>query len=75
MKRPNGRRWKLMAALGGGCLLAGPCGITPLQFQDFLLSTGIRIGVQSVAALVEATIINNSAGGTAAGTQRPSPGP
>ena len=43
--------------LAGGCLFAGPCGITTLQFQDFVTSTVIRTGVTTVAAAVEAAVI------------------
>lgn len=57
MKRRTWRRGWLTAVLAGGCLFAGPCGITSLQFQDFVTSTLIRTGVTTLAAIVEAAII------------------
>jgi len=57
MKRMTWRRGVLTAALGGGCLFAGPCGITSLQLQDFVTSSLIRTGVTTLAAIVEAAII------------------
>jgi len=37
----------------------GACGITDRQFADFAASTGIRIFVQTLASIAEATIIAN----------------
>jgi hypothetical protein len=47
----------LACALFTGCLFAGPCGITTLQLQDFLTTTLIRTGVSTVAAAMEAAIV------------------
>lgn len=44
--------------LAGGCLLAGPCGITTLQFQDFLTSSLIRTGVTTLAGVLEAATVD-----------------
>ena len=57
MKMRTLRRRLLGCALVGGCLFAGPCGITTLQLQDFLTSTLIRTGVTTVAAAVEALVV------------------
>ena len=51
------RRSVVGIALAGGCLFAGPCGITTLQFKDFLSSTLIRTGVTTLASVVEAAVI------------------
>ena len=45
------------AVLACGCLFAGPCGVTTLQFQDFLTSTLIRTGVTTLASVFEAAVI------------------
>jgi hypothetical protein len=52
------RRWVVGAVLACGCLFAGPCGITTLQFQDFLTSALIRTGVTTLASVFEAATIN-----------------
>ena len=52
-----GCRSVIAAALAGGCLFAGPCGITTLQLKDFLTSTIIRTGVTTVASVVEVAVI------------------
>lgn len=57
MKRTRWQRSLLGVILVGGCLFAGPCGITTLQFQDFVTSTLIRTGVVTIASLVEAATI------------------
>lgn len=54
MRMRTWRRSLLGAALAGGCLFAGPCGITTLQFRDFLTSAMIRTGVSTLATVVEA---------------------
>jgi hypothetical protein len=54
------RRCVLACALTTGCLFAGPCGITTLQLQDFLTTTLIRTGVTTVAAAVEAAIVEGA---------------
>ncbi len=54
MRMRTWRRCLLGAALAGGCLFAGPCGITTLQFQDFLTSSLIRTSVSTLATVVEA---------------------
>jgi len=61
------RRWNravLTVVLAGGCLFAGPCGITTLQFQDFLTSTVIRTSVTTLASVIEAAIVQGSLSGT-----------
>lgn len=49
---------KLMPALGmlglSGCL-----GITTLQARDFMLSTGISVGVQTIIDLLRATLVGS----------------
>lgn len=45
---------------GFGLLFAGPCGITPLQFNDFLTSTAIRLAVSAAASLVEVSLIEQT---------------
>ncbi len=60
MKTTRTRIWRrsvIVLALAGGCLFAGPCGITTLQLKDFLTSTVIRTGVTTVASVVEAAVI------------------
>ncbi|MHC5111668.1 MAG: hypothetical protein ACYTHJ_17525 [Planctomycetota bacterium] len=59
MKSRRPRRLGMTLLFSGGCLLAGPCGITSLQFQDFVTSTLIRTGVTTLASLVEAATIQN----------------
>jgi hypothetical protein len=51
------RRLVRWVALSCGCLLAGPCGITSLQLQDFVVSTTIRTLVSTVTAAVEAALV------------------
>ena len=51
------RRSIVGVALAGGCLFAGPCGITTLQLKDFITSTIIRTGVTTVASVVEVAVI------------------
>ncbi len=58
MKMGTWRRRLLGAVLAGGCLFAGPCGITTLQMQDFLTSALIRTGVSTVATALEAAIVD-----------------
>lgn len=55
----NGRRLRLLvgAMLAGGCLFGGTCGVTSLQFRDFLTSTVIRTGVTTLASIFEAATI------------------
>ena len=60
MKRKTWRRSIVGLALVGGCLFAGPCGITSLQFRDFLTSSLIRTGVTTLATVVEAALIEAS---------------
>ena len=57
MRMQSWRRCMLGVVLAGGCLFAGPCGITTLQFKDFVTSTVIRTGVTTVVAAVEAAVI------------------
>lgn len=56
----NRSRRTLGLLLVGGTLLAGPCGITTLQFQDFLTSTLIRTTVGTLAQVVEAAIVQDA---------------
>lgn len=58
MKMGTWRRRLLGAILAGGCLFAGPCGITTLQMQDFLSSALIRTGVSTLATALEAAIVD-----------------
>lgn len=60
MKAKRWRNVTLTTILAGGSLLAGPCGITTLQFQDFVTQTLIRTGVTTVANLVESATIAES---------------
>lgn len=60
MKTRTWRRRLVGTVLAGGCLLAGPCGITTLQLQDFLTSTLIRTGVTTLAAVLEAAIVTTA---------------
>ena len=57
MRKKNWRRRVVGSFLAGGCLFAGPCGITTLQLQDFVSSSLIRTGVATIASLVEAATI------------------
>jgi len=60
MNHRNHKKLASLAVLSTGLLWAGSCGVTTLQLNDFLSSTIIRVGVQSVAALIEATLTNQS---------------
>jgi hypothetical protein len=60
MKKGTWRRRVVAAALAGGCLYAGPCGITSLQLQDFLTSALIRTGVSTLATVAEAFIVDTA---------------
>lgn len=60
MKTHTVKRRLVLALLSGGALLAGPCGITTLQLQDFVTSTAIRTLVTTTAQIVEAIIIQNA---------------
>ena len=60
-------RPSVCAVLAGGCLFAGPCGITSLQLKDFLTSTLIRSGVTAATSLVEAAIIEGQGEADASG--------
>lgn len=60
MNKTRWRRLMLGAAVMGGSLLAGPCGITTLQFKDFLTSTVIRTSVTTVASLVGAATVEQA---------------
>jgi len=61
--RQNWRRCWIGAVLCGSCLLAGPCGITTLQLQDFLTSSLIRTGVTTLFAIIEAATLQAAQGG------------
>ena len=56
MTRVRGRSL-LAIALAGGCLFAGPCGLTTLQLRDFATTTIIRTTVTTFAGVVESAII------------------
>lgn len=58
MKKKTWRRSILGVALAGGCLFGGPCGITTLQFQDFLTTTVIRNSVTTLASIIEAATVD-----------------
>ena len=62
MRKPA-YRWGAGLVLVCGTLFAGPCGITTLQFQDFLTSSVIRTGVTSLAQIIEAAIIQDAVAG------------
>ena len=68
MTRAKWRRSFLGIMLAGGCLFAGPCGITSLQMQDFVTSTVIRTTVTTLAAVVESAIIAGEQGAASADT-------
>lgn len=57
MNRTTWRRSLLGVLLAGGCLFAGPCGMTTLQLRDFVTSTLIRTGVTTFAGIFEAATI------------------
>ncbi|MHC4062961.1 MAG: hypothetical protein ACYSUQ_01355 [Planctomycetota bacterium] len=46
------------ALLAGGCLLSGPCGVTTLQFKDFVTSTLIRTSVTTLTSVLEAATVD-----------------
>ncbi len=58
MVRRDLRRRVVCMLLAGGCLWAGPCGITTLQFQDFLTSSLIRTVVTTLAGVLEAATVD-----------------
>ncbi len=60
MIRRNWRRPLICTVLAGGALLAGPCGVTTLQWKDFLTSTLIRTGVSTVSSVLEAATIDEA---------------
>ena len=62
MRKRTWRRRLVGAVLAGGCLFSGPCGITTLQFRDFLTSSLIRTGVTTVASVLEAAIVSGAQG-------------
>jgi hypothetical protein len=57
MKKTTWRRACVGVFLAGGCLFAGPCGITTLQLRDFTTSTVIRTVVTTFASVLEAATI------------------
>ena len=63
MKTLRWRRCVWGVALAAGCLFSGPCGITTLQFRDFVSSTVIRTGVTTLASVVEAALVQGAQGG------------
>lgn len=60
MRNNTWRRLSLGAVLAGGALLAGPCGITSLQFREFAVSSVIRTVVNTTSAAIEAAILDSA---------------
>jgi len=58
MNRRRLRRLLIGGVLACGCLYGGPCGVTTLQFKDFLTSSLIRTSVTTLASLFEAATID-----------------
>ncbi len=60
------RRWR-RAAMGvlfaSGMLYGGPCGVTTLQWQDFVSTTLIRTGITTAVSILEVAIIQGQQGG------------
>ncbi len=56
------RRGTLLSVLAGVCLLAGPCGITTLQFREFVESTAIRTATSTFFSILEAATLAQAAG-------------
>ncbi len=48
------------ALLASGLVFSGPCGITNLQFQEFLTSSLIRTATSTVSSVIEAAIIQSA---------------
>jgi len=40
-----------------GVLVVGGCGITTLQYQDFVASTAVRVFSQFVVSIIEAGVL------------------
>ena len=62
MKNRRWRRAALGAVMASGVLFGGPCGITTLQWQDFVQTTLIRTGITTAASILEVAIIQNQQG-------------
>jgi len=60
MTKARWRRSALGLAMTGGFLFAGPCGITSVQFQDFVTSTLIRTTVTTFTSIVEAAVVQSA---------------
>jgi hypothetical protein len=45
-----------------GCLWGYGCGVTDRQLVDFLSSTSIRVVIQSISDVLQATIVSNATG-------------
>lgn len=56
------RRWALALLMCGGTLFAGTCGITTLQFKDFVFSALIRATVNTGAQIVQAAVVPGTNG-------------
>jgi len=57
MRRARSARAVCCLALTFGCLFSGPCGITSLQTQDFLISSTIRTAVTTLATVLQAAFV------------------
>ena len=68
MRNTTWRRLSLGAVLAGGAMLAGPCGITGLQFREFAVSSVIRSVVITTSAAIESAILSSA---TQPGTTAP----
>ncbi len=54
------RQWVRLAKVlpMTGMLLIGGCGITTLQYQDFVASTAVRVFSQFVVSIMEAFVLD-----------------
>jgi hypothetical protein len=43
-----------------GCLWSYGCGVTDRQFIDFASSTGIRVVIQSISDMIQASIVSGA---------------
>lgn len=63
MKNRRGRRVAMGVLLASGMLYGGPCGVTTLQWQDFVSTTLIRTGITTAVSILEVAIIQGQQGG------------
>lgn len=54
------RRGMMLSVLAGICLSAGPCGITTLQFREFVQSTVIRTATNTFFSILEAATLEQA---------------